>query len=243
MPSTTTISRPAPVLPAADLIRVLDARTVEDLGDRCQQAVHNLTGSEAIGIYLLRGTDPSLIFSADVPGGFLCDYAEQFGARDPLIRHLGRDRLVTDGEASVGADAWRSSALNEMLTSWGFHENMCGLLRLPTGVLGVVYTANRTPVRRYDPMVKEQMRHLCHGAAIALGHILRAKDIGTMELSPQLRRVALLLCEGLSNKEIARALGLSDHTVKEYVQTLMKRCRADNRTALATWLVRSGTLN
>jgi DNA-binding CsgD family transcriptional regulator len=46
------------------------------------------------------------------------------------------------------------------------------------------------------------------------------------------REVAWLLCQGQSNKAIARQLGISAHTVKEHVQNLCRRFSAINRTDL-----------
>jgi DNA-binding CsgD family transcriptional regulator len=46
------------------------------------------------------------------------------------------------------------------------------------------------------------------------------------------RAVALLVCEGQSNKAIARQLGISAHTVKEHVHNLCRRFGALNRTDL-----------
>ncbi len=42
--------------------------------------------------------------------------------------------------------------------------------------------------------------------------------------------VLCLMCEGLSNKEIARRLGISPHTVKIHVAAVLKGLHADNRT-------------
>lgn len=42
--------------------------------------------------------------------------------------------------------------------------------------------------------------------------------------------VLCLMCEGLSNKEIARRLGISPHTVKIHVAAVLKALHVDNRT-------------
>ncbi len=51
-----------------------------------------------------------------------------------------------------------------------------------------------------------------------------------------LRHIAL----GLSNKEIARSLGISVETVKEHVQNLMRKLDVSDRTEAAVWAVRRG---
>lgn len=51
-----------------------------------------------------------------------------------------------------------------------------------------------------------------------------------------LRHLAL----GLSNKEIARSLGISIETVKEHVQNLLRKLQVSERTQAAVWALRKG---
>ena len=60
-------------------------------------------------------------------------------------------------------------------------------------------------------------------------------------LPPRAAGVARLLCRGLSNKEIARAMGISDQTVKDHVASLCRRFGAANRTDLAARLQAQST--
>lgn len=45
---------------------------------------------------------------------------------------------------------------------------------------------------------------------------------------------------GLSNREIARSLGISVETVKEHVQNILRKLDCKDRTAAAVWAVRQG---
>jgi len=51
-------------------------------------------------------------------------------------------------------------------------------------------------------------------------------------LSPREREIALLVADGLSNKEVARQLGLSDGTVKISLHTIFQKLGARNRYSL-----------
>jgi DNA-binding NarL/FixJ family response regulator len=51
-------------------------------------------------------------------------------------------------------------------------------------------------------------------------------------LSPREREVALLVAGGLSNKEVARELGLSVGTVKIHVHNIFKKLRTKTRYSL-----------
>lgn len=48
------------------------------------------------------------------------------------------------------------------------------------------------------------------------------------------------LAYGLSNKEIAQALGISYETVKEHVQHILRKLNVADRTQAAVWAVRQG---
>jgi DNA-binding NarL/FixJ family response regulator len=48
------------------------------------------------------------------------------------------------------------------------------------------------------------------------------------------------LAFGLSNKEIAQALGISYETVKEHVQHILRKLNVADRTQAAVWAVRQG---
>lgn len=57
-----------------------------------------------------------------------------------------------------------------------------------------------------------------------------------------LREIDILQCltEGLSNKQIARRLGIREATVKIHVKSLIGKLRVANRTQAALWGVRAG---
>lgn len=62
---------------------------------------------------------------------------------------------------------------------------------------------------------------------------------GGFGLSPRESEILTLIAEGLSNKEIAGRLGLSDGTVRNYVSDLLVKLDARDRTQLAILYYRS----
>ena len=60
-------------------------------------------------------------------------------------------------------------------------------------------------------------------------------------LSAREREVMLLAAEGLSNKEIARRLEISDSTVRVHLHCIYWKLRIRNRTMLATLAASSDT--
>jgi DNA-binding NarL/FixJ family response regulator len=62
-------------------------------------------------------------------------------------------------------------------------------------------------------------------------------------LSPREREVLALVASGLPNKSIARELGISDHTVKFHVSSLLTKLGAASRTEAVTLATRMGLLS
>ena len=60
----------------------------------------------------------------------------------------------------------------------------------------------------------------------------------TPELSLRQRQIIDLISRGKANKEIGFALGLTEGTVKEYVNRIFKKVHAANRVDLAVMHVR-----
>ncbi|PZA06920.1 MULTISPECIES: response regulator transcription factor [unclassified Meiothermus] len=78
-------------------------------------------------------------------------------------------------------------------------------------------------------------------AHIVLGQ-LSVPSEGQAQLSPRELEVLRLIADGLSNKEIAQALGLSLSTVKTYIEDLLAKLSASDRTQAAIKALRQGLL-
>ncbi|WP_026931861.1 response regulator [Glycomyces tenuis] len=60
------------------------------------------------------------------------------------------------------------------------------------------------------------------------------------ELTPRESQVLGLIARGQTNRQIARALGVSEKTVKTHVTNLLRRINVADRTQAALWAVRHG---
>jgi DNA-binding NarL/FixJ family response regulator len=60
-------------------------------------------------------------------------------------------------------------------------------------------------------------------------------------LTPREYQVAVLVSRGMSNKEVARELGVSDGTVKLHVHNIFQKLGARNRYGLIQRMVSSGS--
>ncbi len=70
----------------------------------------------------------------------------------------------------------------------------------------------------------------------------RRRDKGTTPFGLTNREVQTLrhLGLGLSNREVAISLGISIETVKEHVQSILRKTNATDRTQVAVWAVKQG---
>lgn len=65
------------------------------------------------------------------------------------------------------------------------------------------------------------------------------KDPKLARLSPQEERILDMVGEGLTNKEIAERIHLSDKTVKNYVSTILQKLEVARRAEAASYIARS----
>jgi len=67
---------------------------------------------------------------------------------------------------------------------------------------------------------------------------VRASQVREQSLSPQEERVLALVAEGLTNKEIANTMQLSDKTVKNYLANMFQKLHISRRAQAATFFVK-----
>lgn len=61
-------------------------------------------------------------------------------------------------------------------------------------------------------------------------------------LTPREQEVIRLIVQGLTNKEIARQLGIALETVKEHVGNILRKINLQDRTQAAIWAVRNNVV-
>ncbi|HVX13364.1 MAG TPA: response regulator transcription factor [Pirellulales bacterium] len=86
-----------------------------------------------------------------------------------------------------------------------------------------------------DAWTREELRRVT--GALATPRVTADVEVPlTQRESEVLRQLAF----GLTNKEIAQALGISYETVKEHVQHVLRKIGVSDRTQAAVWAVRKG---
>jgi DNA-binding CsgD family transcriptional regulator len=85
--------------------------------------------------------------------------------------------------------------------------------------------------------------HESANVSLVLSNGVSAPREGDLLLTPRELEVLTLLAEGLSNKAIARRLGISVHTAKFHVGALMDKLDAVGRTDAVAHAVRRGVIH
>ena len=65
-------------------------------------------------------------------------------------------------------------------------------------------------------------------------------SIASLQLAPRLTQTLGYICQGLSNKAIARLMDVTEGTIKEYTGALLKEFGVDRRTGLIVEMARRG---
>ncbi|MBI2914861.1 MAG: response regulator transcription factor [Firmicutes bacterium] len=66
---------------------------------------------------------------------------------------------------------------------------------------------------------------------------------GSARLTPRERDVLRLIARGRNNREIAGALFISEHTVKNHVSNIYRKLQAEDRTQAALMAIREGLVS
>lgn len=238
---------------AACIMSIAESHTLYELGETCQYAIKILTGTSAFGLYRLDDNRPELLYSGHVPDGFLNEYGAELAKSDPMLERLLETMLPVTGDTLRTTVGWKTSLMVDLLRRWGFSANMCSPIVYDNKLLGVLYTARDIDAGAYSDKYQQYMTYICRATSIALSKILThdaaLKDsnqphsnlllrqkLNEVKLPQRALEVALQVCHGRTNKEIARMMAISHYTVKEHVSNLCRKFSVQNRTELASRL-------
>jgi NarL family two-component system response regulator YdfI len=176
--------------------------------------------------------------------------AGSFGAMPSLVlfaRSTGVDVIVIDSDSIHDLLIEPTSDAAIVLLAEVTHaRSISRLLRsgvraiLPRGsdpddVLSAIYAA-------YDGLVLLSIPTAESLAAVYGEHPLEVEDELSEEITSRETDVLRMLAEGLVNKEIAARLGISEHTVKFHISSILDKLGASTRTEAVTLGIRRGLI-
>jgi DNA-binding CsgD family transcriptional regulator len=169
----------------------------------------------------------------------------QLDALDPCTPHLLRRRtpVITFRRAEVADQSWfHSDHFERVRQPLGFGESMYGKLTTPDG------RCLKLSLHRefHDPPFNDrhvQLLHVFNENLAGLYVVMPspAQASGPIDsLPPRLRPVLQRLLVGDSEKQAAKKLGLSPHTVHEYIKMLYRTFAVNSRGELLAQFVSEG---
>lgn len=95
-------------------------------------------------------------------------------------------------------------------------------------------------VAQVEASINQSIRMIRHQASLStLDESSRIQVPNNVELTPTERKVVELVAQGMSNKEIAEKLNVSQRTVESHVSNMLNKTSLHNRTELARWAIES----
>lgn len=221
---------------SATLQRITAAPDMMALEERLAEMIEPL-GMTASAGGMLTGPRSGVIYFMTWHGGWAKLYqARNYRAIDPVVRYA-----IVSGEPSTWSEIYGSfpqrdpgQAVLQEAGRFGYHEGFATPIRLRDGSLGLVSVGG--PRRRFSLDERTFLE------AISIATLRRADSFfgdpapaaPSQQLSPRERETVKLLRQGLTDAEMATAMGVRVATVRTYVEAARRKLCARNRTHLAS---------
>jgi DNA-binding NarL/FixJ family response regulator len=187
------------------------------------------------GLRTFLDLEPDLVVVGEAADGNACVSAAEELHPDVVLLDL---RMPTaDGLAALRGLAERGNPARVLIIT-SFTDRSAVLPAIRAGAAGYVY-------KDVDPAALATAIRAVHA-----GHVLLNADVAGMlaageapapaRLTPREHEILAELARGHSNREIARALHLSEKTVKTHVSAVLAKLGLSDRTQAALFAVRAG---
>lgn len=170
--------------------------------------------------------------------------APTFAFLQTLLVDTAADAVIIDGTEEMSSDFAREWVAELLET-----VPVLVLASAPdSSIFNRVLRAERGAILSRDASVEQiahALRAICAGLLVFEGSLTPrpdSEDELLTELTARELQVLRLLAEGLSNRDIAERLGISEHTIKFHIASILGKLQASSRTEAVTRGVRSGLI-
>lgn len=172
----------------------------------------------------------------------LARYERWYQFRDPITFELQARRHATPVSAVMPhAELARTEFFNDFLSRDGLHWGINLHAFDGAQALGDLRIWRARQRREFDTHDKSALDLVEPAFIAALRRAQRRRAPPALELlSPREREVAALVARGLTDKAVARELGLSVSSVRTYLRRLAAKSGVQRRAALGGWLGGAG---
>lgn len=207
----------APVFgPDGDLAAVLDVSSIDpEVSERSHALALSVTMDSARAI-------EERLFRETFRSAWIVAVAPPLGAGEPFLLALDGDQCIIGADRAARSILGLDAALLTTLTLWTFFERSPSAFRGASGDTMVQLRRNG------DERPWRAVITLSH-TADAYPRLARAHGASQPALSPRERAILELIGQGRSNKEIARALGISPETVKSHLKNMFWKLGVERR--------------
>jgi DNA-binding CsgD family transcriptional regulator len=196
-----------------------------------------------------RSVDPSLV----VDRGWDCDssrrrwldYMRSMGpGADPncaafLARFVPPYRTAVRRQYVGDREHYASDYYRNYLSSVQIDDSLYSFHELPDGSFDALTLHRRSGDRPWSPRDVELLTLVHREVATMVDRELASGNGHSQPLAPRLQETLDATLDGLSEKEIAARMRLSEHTVHQYVKALYRRYRVRSRAELMSlWILR-----
>jgi DNA-binding NarL/FixJ family response regulator len=166
----------------------------------------------------------------------------QIGRLRPDIVLLDLELPGMDGVAAIPQLLAAHPATGVIVfTAYDTEERVLGALR--AGARGYLLKgASGQEIAQAIRVVQAGGSHLAPRVASTVLAQVKGASRASPELSPREHEVLRLVADGLPTKQIARALNITERTVKFHVASLMRKLDADNRAQMVAVAAQRGLL-
>jgi DNA-binding CsgD family transcriptional regulator len=165
-------------------------------------------------------------------------HAVVLGAGPVAAQRLADVAVLQEGEyaaiCAAEARATDGSALDNVAARWRRHDFRIFAIDAAARAAQAHRSAGRADLARASTAVAWAVARECDGLRSWSTHRIQAPDLTSRELE-----IALLAADGLTSKQIAAQLVVSDRTVNNHLQTIYGKLGINSRTRLADILGRT----